>query len=214
MILSGTRDYLCQEIGRMFPGAAAALEVSKTIKPGLLNYQAMALFGLATQFNKDGATMLEIGTAVGYSASMMAQGAPLARITTLNPQVGEIPLAQKNLAPWRNVKVVVMYSWDYLAQTKSGMLYDMIFVDGDHNAIRRDLPWWDHVKPGGLMLFHDYTPQGAKKPSPAVFAELNLFGVRLGLAPDVSLIDDGLTGMVGWYTRRTRRKCSSKCSSR
>jgi predicted O-methyltransferase YrrM len=37
---------------------------------------------------------------------------------------------------------------------------DLIFVDGDHSieGITGDiLAWKGHVKPGGLMLFHDYT---------------------------------------------------------
>lgn len=36
---------------------------------------------------------------------------------------------------------------------------DMIFVDGGHlkHEIEGDIAaWWPHLKPGGLMLFHDY----------------------------------------------------------
>jgi predicted O-methyltransferase YrrM len=132
---------------------------------------------------------------------MIAQGAPLARIVTLNPRQGEIELAQKNLRPWTNVKVVVMYSWDYLARTPDGNLLDMVFVDGDHNAIARDLPWFNRLVAGGLFLCHDYTPIGSKQPSPIVYAELDRLAERLGRPFDVSLIDDGRVGMVGFYRR-------------
>jgi predicted O-methyltransferase YrrM len=203
-ILRGSVESLLEQLPELFSGATAAVETSKTIKPGLLRYQAMFLFGLAQQFNRAGANILELGTAVGYSASMMAQGAPLARIVTLNPRQGEIELAKKNLRPWPNVTVVVMYSWDYLertpaAQTPNETRLDMVFVDGDHNQIARDLPWFNRLSVGGLFLCHDYTPLGSKKPSPIVYAELNRMAERLGRPFDVSLIDDGRVGMAGFY---------------
>ena len=36
---------------------------------------------------------------------------------------------------------------------------DFIFIDGDHGAsyVEKEGPaWWAHVKPGGIMAFHDY----------------------------------------------------------
>jgi predicted O-methyltransferase YrrM len=201
LVLHGSVDSLLQRLPELFPGATEALETSKNIKPGLLRYQAMLLFGLAGQFNRSDARILELGTAVGYSASLIAQGAPLARIVTLNPRQGEIELAQRNLKPWPNVKVVVMYSWDYLAHTPAVVRFDMVFVDGDHNAIARDLPWFNRLAVGGLFVCHDYTPLGSKKPSPIVYAELNRMAERLGRPFDVSLIDDGGVGMAGFYRR-------------
>lgn len=201
LVLHGSVDTLLQKLPELFPGATEALETSKNIKPGLLRYQAMFLFGLAGQFNRSGANILELGTAVGYSASMIAQGAPLARIVTLNPRQGEIELAQRNLRPWPNVKVVVMYSWEYLARSPRDSLLDMVFVDGDHNQIARDLPWFNRLAVGGLFLCHDYTPLGSKKPSPIIYAELDRLAERLGRPFDVSLIDDGHVGMVGFYRR-------------
>lgn len=201
MILHGRVDILSQQLGEMFPGAGEALEASKHIKPGLLGYQAMALFGLAGRFNRSDARILELGTAVGYSASLIAQGAPLAQIVTLNPRQGEIELAQKNLGAWPDVKIVVMCSWDYWAQTPEMDRLDMVFVDGNHTYIARDLPWFNRLAVSGLFLCHDYTPEGGKWATPTVYSALNRLAARLGRPFDVSIIDDGNVGMVGFYRR-------------
>ena len=77
----------------------------------------------------------------------------------------------------------------------------MIFVDGDHNRIARDLPWFNRLQVGGLLLCHDYSPEWEWIPSPVVYAELNGMADRLGRAFDVRLVDNGKVGMVGFYRR-------------
>jgi len=201
MIIHDTARNIFQQLSALYPGALAAFERSKTIKPGLLGYQALALFALATRYDRPGARILELGTAVGYSASLLAQGAPRAQIVTLNPRTGELPLARQNLRPFANVTLLERYSWDHLAQTPAGVVLDMVFVDGDHNHIARDLPWFNHLAIGGLLLCHDYTPLGGRKPSPIIYAELNHLAEKLGRPFDVSVIDESQVGMAGFYRR-------------
>lgn len=203
MILRDTVGNLTNQFNEMFPRAQAATEASQAISAGLRHYQALALFGLATQFNLSGANILELGTAVGYSASMIAQAAPLARLITLNPRQIEIELATKNLRPWPQARVIMLCSWDYLS-SYAGPVLDMVFVDGSHNQIARDLPWFNHLRTGGLLLCHDYTPEGGKKPSPIIYAELNKMAEKLGRPFDVSIIDTDsrLEGMAGFYRRK------------
>ena len=122
-------------------------------------YQAYALYALARQFNRPGARVLEIGTAIGYSAAVLASALPDAQIITLNPHASEAAKARANLGAWGNVTVVEALSWDYL-ESYAGEPFDLIFVDGDHKRVRRDFAWWDHLRDGGLMLFHDYSPAG------------------------------------------------------
>ena len=141
--------------------------------------------------------MLEIGTGHGASAFMLARAAPMAFIASLSVNAVEAKAAQRRLdALGCNAKVIVQPSWDFYNVVRHP--WNFILVDGDHNHIRRDLEWWERVAPGGLMLFHDYSPAGSAHPSPIVFAELVEFGKRLRREPDVSIVDDTLTGMVGW----------------
>jgi predicted O-methyltransferase YrrM len=161
--------------------------------------------------------ILEIGTALGYSAAMMAEAAPTAHITTLNPKEIEYPRAVKWLAPYTNVHVAKIKSWDFLEAARhfSTPTYqwqvDMIFVDGDHGQIKRDLPWWEFLKVGGLMLFHDYSPEGSARPCQPVYDAVNDFAVGLGrepdllvdwgIEPDLLVIDDRGVGLAGFYKR-------------
>ncbi len=97
-----------------------------------------------------------------------------------------------------HVELVEAKSWDLLGQYL-GM--DMIFVDGDHKNVVRDLPWWNALKPGGFMFFHDYTPADAtSRPCPPVYEALNDFSIYLKRPePDVIVVDDGKLGMAGFY---------------
>ena len=69
------------------PGVDDALARARGIAPyykrEISEYQAAALYAIATRFNRPGARILEIGTAWGYSAAVMALAAPQAAITTL-----------------------------------------------------------------------------------------------------------------------------------
>lgn len=163
-------------------------------------HQAAVLYTLARQRNRKGARFLELGTAYGYSAAIMAYAAPLAQITTLNPHDQEARTARRNLEPARNVAVVEAYSWDYLAEY-GGQPLDLIFVDGDHKQVRRDFPWWNHLAIGGVMLHHDYSPAESRRPCPPVYRALNEFSQWLGREPDVLVIDDGLAGIAGHIKR-------------
>jgi len=162
-------------------------------------YQAAALYHLAKPYNVAGANILEIGTAWGYTAAHLAEAAPLASIVTLNPKKIEVPAARAHLRLYQNVTVVPRMSWDYLADY-AGPYLDFIFVDGDHGAVARDLPWWEWLLPGGCIVFHDYAPKGARnRPCPPVYNTLNAFTDALDRGFDVLIVDDGGAGLAGFY---------------
>lgn len=191
MIIHDTIERITSQLDEMYPGAKKALEVSQHIKPGLLHYQAMALFGLARSYNRHTANILELGAAVGYSTSFLAQGAPLARITTLEPVHYE--LAKVNLAPWPNVQIIKICSWDY-DQVYYGPDFDMIFVDGNHGLIVKDLPWFNRLKTGGLIVFHDYGPIYYVP----IYEAVNDLAASLGRELDVMIMDmEESRGMAG-----------------
>ncbi len=206
MHLRGTPDGIMDQLTRQYPdipdvlarsnGAIAERKTKREIAP----YQAAALFAVSRPFNYPGAHILEIGTALGFSASVISQSAPAAHITTLNPREDESARARLNLRTFPNVTVVAAASWDYLKHYQLPM-FDMVFVDGDHAQVVRDLPWFNILRPGGLMIFHDYAPAGSYRQCPPVFEALNHMAAVLGRDFDVAVIDDGGVGMVGFIKR-------------
>jgi predicted O-methyltransferase YrrM len=167
-------------------------------KREIATHQAAALYALARGCDRPGAHILEIGTALGYSAAVLALAAPQAAIVTLNPKRKEFVRAEKHLAGFPNVQVLPRKSWDYLGGY-AGPHLDLVFVDGDHGLVVRDLPWFDWLVDGGLLLFHDYTPFGTgRRPCAPVYETLRVFGAALGREPDVLVIDDAGDGLAGW----------------
>lgn len=171
-----------------YPGAPPA-------RAQMLDYQLVALYLLGRQFNRPGCRMLEIGTGQGASAFLLSKSAPSARITTLTTSAAEIAIAERL---WRahgcgNVTAVLAASWDFLLTDTER--YDLIFVDGDHNRIARDLPWFNRLRTGGLFLCHDYS----RLASATVWAELNLMSEALARPFDVLLVDEREIGMAGFY---------------
>lgn len=179
--------------------ARAAVPVSKR---EVWIHQAAVLYVLAARCNRSGANILEIGTAWGYSAAVMALAAPKAKITTLNPRQDEYSCAAENLAGFHNVVPLQIQSEDFLSDYEGPEL-DMIFIDGDHSrdAVLKDMEWWRHLKSRRLMLFHDYSPEGSKRATPKVFDAVNELWVRLGRGFDVLVVDDDSVGMAGFYKR-------------
>jgi predicted O-methyltransferase YrrM len=202
MKLTDDPEAIFESVRLQFPEVDEAIKSARWAtqrgKGEIYPYQAACLYALATKYNRKDANILEIGTYYGFSACVMAQAAPLAHIVTLNPLEWEHKAALNNLRRWKNVRVKCIKSQDYLEGYEDPPL-DMIFVDGDHKRIREDLPWWNELAPDGLMVFHDYTPQGSKRHCPPVWRGLRTFTERLGREPDVLIVDSDNVGMAGWY---------------
>jgi len=185
-----------KHVQRIIPWVKRQIDNDNLFAP----WQSALLYCLAIQYNRRGGAILEIGTAQGYSAAIMAEAATEARLTTLNPKDSEWTKARENLQDWRNATVLKVKSWDYFDQ--SDQHYDLIFVDGDHGQVERDLVFWERVKPGGLFLFHDYAAEGSARPCQPVYEAVNGFAARLGREPDVLVVDDRGVGIAGFYKER------------
>ncbi len=210
MRLTGTTEQIIRAVederADVAPALARAQEIVPWSKRQVWPAEAAALYLLACRCNRKDAYILEIGTALGYSAAVMALAAPEATIITLNPKPAEYPRAVEHLAGFEHVYVECATSADYLC-AYGGPPLALVFVDGDHSeaGIRSDLAWWQRLEPGGLMLFHDYTPEGSKRACPDVYRVVNEFGTRLGREPDVLVRDDRGVGMAGFYRREVDR---------
>jgi predicted O-methyltransferase YrrM len=160
---------------------------SQAIEP----YQAAILFALAKQYDRARAKILQIGTRYGYSAAILSLGAPKATITTLDSDRETTNRAKHILRNYGRIECIKSKSWNWLQQVEDNSLH-MVFVDGDHEEVERDLPWFEKLKKGGLMLFHDYTPSRFPHVVEAVHA--------LKAEPDLVFVQEGADkGMAGVY---------------
>jgi predicted O-methyltransferase YrrM len=111
-----------------------------------------------------GRRVLEIGSAYGYSAAVMALAGAV-HVTAVDPHkavpsAGIMAESLEALNVADQVEMVCDYSWRVMPQmVADGLRFGLIFVDGDHSveAAARDaamaLPL---LEPGGTLAFHDY----------------------------------------------------------
>jgi predicted O-methyltransferase YrrM len=149
-------------VAQEYPEIHDVLEVAATRvrdrKQAIKRYQAAILYQIARRYDKhQNVTVVELGTRKGYSAAVLGQALPNARIFTCECNVANAEEAAGNLRLFPNVDVINLYSWNFLKQANDGRL-SLVFVDGDHEKVAMDMEWWRKVKPGGCMVFHDYSP--------------------------------------------------------
>lgn len=204
-----SREDLERRLAEVYPGSSEGVDVAQALithgkkgKQQILRYQALLLYGLAEQYNDVGDSILELGTYYGFSAAVMKMAAPGSWLDTLNPVVLEAQAAVRNLDPLDRVVVWTMASWDALEEERFGPELAMVLVDGDHNAVARDVPWFNLLRTDGLILFHDYVPGTAPaQQCEPVYRAVNELAVHLGRPPDILLVDSEEFGLAGFYRR-------------
>jgi predicted O-methyltransferase YrrM len=202
--ISGTRDEITHAMLLQASHAFMILENAHRIvarcKDQMEDYQAIVLSVLSSAFNAPGARILEIGTAYGFSAAIMALSAPLANVATINPSYHEVQSARYHY--WKhdikNVEVIRCKSSEYLADNH--LAFDFIFIDGDHKNVSDDMIAFDALTVGGVILFHDYSPTGAYRACPPVYRAVKQRQEEFRDF-DILVIDENNTGMAGWIKR-------------
>ena len=131
--------------------------ISTSVQPA----EAAALAALAAQPPWD---VLEIGSAYGYSAVLMALTG--AHVTAVDPHTwigGSLPTMEANLDAYGvagQVEIVRDHSVPALARmAAAGESFGLVFIDGDHSAqaVRADVAAAMTVlAPGGILAVHDY----------------------------------------------------------
>ena len=160
--------------------------------------EAHYLYHIAAHYATDTGYCLEIGTATGFSAAVIAQAVAPASLITLNPKTVERERAVQNLRSFDNVRVLAERSWEYHEWASRPQQFDFIFVDGDHGQVIRDLVWFDSLTVGGIIVFHDYMAVGSIRPCQPVVETLDLFAEKLGRPFDLRIVDDIQRSLVGF----------------
>lgn len=102
-------------------------------------------------------SILEIGTAIGFSALLMAEYAPEAQITTIDRNPEMIALAKDNFAKYDSRHQITLLEGEAADQLNQlDQEYDFVFVDSAKSKYIVFLPdILKHVKKGGIIVFDD-----------------------------------------------------------
>jgi predicted O-methyltransferase YrrM len=109
-----------------------------------------------------GGTIVEIGTAEGGTALLMHRAAAQRGVRIYTVDIAPSPRAREHL---RDTGVAMLAQpsaeaarcWRQIA----GQPIDMLFIDGSHqlaDVVSDFTLWAPHLRPGGLVVFHDYDP--------------------------------------------------------
>ena len=101
--------------------------------------------------------ILEIGTAIGFSALLMAENAPNAQITTIDRNEEMIGFAKENLAKFDQRKQITLLEGDAVDVLQDlTETYDFVFMDSAKSKYIVFLPEiLKRLKVGGIIVFDD-----------------------------------------------------------
>lgn len=106
--------------------------------------------------------ILEVGTAVGFSAILMARAAGQAKITTIELDEQRYGQAQANFQKWAvadRIKAIMGDATEVLPQLSER--YDFIFLDGAKGQYLHQIDLLYHLlKPGGILLADNILQDG------------------------------------------------------
>lgn len=122
----------------------------------IIQHEVVAYFRLLMQTLKP-KNILEIGTAIGFSALLMAEYAPNAKITTIDRNEEMIAFAKENFAKYDTRQQITLVEGD--AVDMLGTLeetYDFVFMDSAKSKYIVFLPEvLKRLKVGGVIVFDD-----------------------------------------------------------
>lgn len=101
--------------------------------------------------------ILEIGTAIGFSALLMAEHAPNAKITTIDRNPEMISFAKENFTKFDSRKQITLFEGDAvdILSTLTGN-YDFVFMDSAKSKYIVFLPEiLKHLEVGGVVVLDD-----------------------------------------------------------
>ena len=205
MILKNNPQNIIDYVSATYPEVEYLLKQSKEripfYKGAMQPYQAACLYYLAKQYeNVENASILEVGTGLGYSTYFLASALPDKQVVTLNPSAAELKIARNNLmTEFQHIVFLPHTSRQYF---EAGHTFDFIFIDADHKDIKFDLQWYSRLNDKGTIVFHDYSNEDSKSQCLPVYNAINNMLLTGGdlLGEFIEIVDnENNYGMAGWH---------------
>lgn len=154
----------------MFNGAPASPYTGVPGWETLAEQEALLTYAAAVPAK---GTIVEIGAEFGMSASLFCKFADISvRIYSVDLFPGNLMnVHQANLSAARMGGRSRQLKGDSAQIGRAWSLgkIDLLFIDGDHSyeGVQRDIAAWiPHVKPAGIVIFHDAAPKSNLNPHP------------------------------------------------
>lgn len=123
----------------------------------IIPHETVAFFRLLMQILQP-QRILEVGTAIGFSALLMAENSPSSKITTIDRNEEMLSFARKNIALYDSRKQIQLLEGEAmdLLPTLEDDSYDFVFMDSAKSKYIVFLPEiLKKVKVGGLIVLDD-----------------------------------------------------------
>ncbi|NGQ94228.1 O-methyltransferase [Brevibacillus sp. SYP-B805] len=152
----------------------------------IIQLPAAQVLRLLLQLHKPSA-ILEIGTAIGYSAIWMAEAAPEATIVTIEMDEARIARARQNFAEAGVAERIELIHGDATAGLPDRYRFDCMFIDAAKGQYQTFLDrYLPHLEEGGLVICDNVLfrglvpePQAADKRLRPLVEKINRFNAGL-----------------------------------
>ncbi|NMX24787.1 O-methyltransferase [Streptococcus sanguinis] len=149
-------DFMRQRLQPVTGGLKELEDFARVENVPVIPHETVAYFRLLLE-SLQPEKILEIGTAIGFSALLMAEHAPQAQITTIDRNPEMIELAKVNFAKYDSRQQITLLEGDAmdLLETLDDS-YDLVFMDSAKSKYVVFLPQiLKRLNPGGLILIDD-----------------------------------------------------------
>ena len=192
-------DFMRQRLQPVAGGLKELEDFARAENVPVIPHETVAYFRLLLE-SLQPEKILEIGTAIGFSALLMAEHAPQAQITTIDRNPEMVELAKANFAKYDSRQQITLLEGDAvdLLETLEDS-YDLVFMDSAKSKYVVFLPQvLKRLNPGGLILIDDVAKpfEDIKRGQRAIYRGLHsLFDATLD-SPDLTAsllpLGDGL----------------------
>ena len=144
-------------------------------------------------------SVLEIGTAIGYSAILMANSTPDVEITTIEKDEKRYREAVKNVnACGLDKRIEVVYN-DALEVNLAGHSYDLIFIDAAKGGyIKYFEKFCNYLNPGGIIITDNLNFHGLVK-NKNLAKTKNLQGIVEKIEKYIEFLDNNKDYVTKYY---------------